>query len=285
MQASLVLLALLQAAAPQQRTVEPTFLHRYLPDLGAAARELGASGCRYTPVFGEGDAERRVARGVARFGEITVAPGAVCPPVRHDSEEQVYLVVEGDGRLRYGTQDVPIRRHDFMYLAPAAEHALTNPSSAPVRVVVMGFRIPASTPPRVPERLPIANIDDVPLQVVGNHPPSTLYRLLMGGVESTRDRIAAGQVLTSLFIMEFTPGGTNQPHHHDTEEEIYLLLEGEGDMVAGGGMDGIEGRHPARAGDAFFFRLNCTVGFYASPRAGAAKARILAVRSRYPFAR
>ena len=72
---------------------------------------------------------------------------------------------------------------------------------------------------------------------------STLYRLLMGDVDSKRDRIAAGRVLTSLFLMEIAPGGTNFPHHHQREEEIYLVLDGHGDMVAGGGIDGVEGRH------------------------------------------
>jgi uncharacterized RmlC-like cupin family protein len=101
----------------------------------------------------------------------------------------------------------------------------------------------------------------------------------MGDVESKRDRIAAGRVLTSLFLMEIAPGGTNFPHHHEREEEIYLVLAGHGDMVAGGGVDGIEGRHPAKPGDAYFFRLNCTVGYYSAP---GVKSRILAVRSWYP---
>jgi mannose-6-phosphate isomerase-like protein (cupin superfamily) len=65
-------------------------------------------------------------------------------------------------------------------------------------------------------------------------------------------------------------------------EEIYLVVDGEGEMVAGGGMDGIEGRHPAKAGDAYYFRPNCTVGFYNSNKPGA-KAHILAVRSRVPL--
>ena len=34
-----------------------------------------------------------------------------------------------------------------------------------------------------------------------------------------------------------------------------------------------------RPGDAFFFRLNCTVGYYSAP---GAKSRVLAVRSWYP---
>ena len=59
---------------------------------------------------------------------------------------------------------------------------------------------------------------------------------MMGDTRSTRDRIAAAHVLTSLYVMEFAPGGTNFPHHHETEEEIYVLLNGRGEMVAGGGM-------------------------------------------------
>ena len=39
--------------------------------------------------------------------------------------------------------------------------------------------------------------------------------------------VAAGAVVTSLFIMTITPGGTNFPHHHDREEEIYLQGGGE----------------------------------------------------------
>ena len=126
----------------------------------------------------------------------------------------------------------------------------------------------------------IANTEDVKKQLVGGHPPSTLYQLMIGDVRSTRDKIAAAHVLTSLFIMEITPGGTNQPHHHEREEEIYLLLDGQGDMVAGGGIDGGEGRHPSKPGDAYFFRLNCTVGFY---NTGSTNAHILALRSLYPF--
>ena len=35
--------------------------------------------------------------------------------------------------------------------------------------------------------------------------------------------------------MDFAPGGTNFPHHHETAEEIYLVLDGQGEMVAGAG--------------------------------------------------
>jgi hypothetical protein len=50
-------------------------------------------------------------------------------------------------------------------------------------------------------------------------------------------------------------------------------------------VDGVENLRPARAGDAYFFRLNCTVGFYSQNQPSEGKAHILAVRSLFPFPR
>jgi mannose-6-phosphate isomerase-like protein (cupin superfamily) len=264
-----------------ERAVDPTFLHRYVPDVQAKASDVTTDTCHYKPIFGEGDSVTSIVRGVARFGELTVDANGACAAVSYPAEEQVYFVLEGAGSVTYGEEKHPIRESDFMYFPPGVKHSLANSSSALARVIVMGFKIPAGTHVDPPSHLLIANADDVKQETVSGHPSSVLYRLLMGDTRSTRDRIAAGLVLTSFYIMDFEPGGTNFPHHHQSEEEIYLLLEGKGDIVAGGGIDGIEGRHPAKAGDAYFFRLNCTVGFYASPEPGA-KARILAVRSLFP---
>jgi mannose-6-phosphate isomerase-like protein (cupin superfamily) len=122
----------------------------------------------------------------------------------------------------------------------------------------------------------------VPLVPVEGHGPSSLFKLLMGTTASRRDKLAAASQMVSLFIMDFAPGGTNIPHHHQMEEEIYYILRGHGDMVAGGGADGNEGRYPAKEGDAYFIRLNATVGFYSGSQSGAHDL-VLAVRSRYPF--
>lgn len=261
------------AAWAQHSTVEPTFLRRALPEGGAPQNT-----CRVTPLFGEGDAEARVARGVVRYAvaDINEQSEPCRTPVR-EGEEQAAVVVEGSGRLDYAGQPVALKAHDFVYLPPGVERRF----SGKMRVILMGFRLPAGVEAVAPEKPQIANWDDIGLQQVGGHPPTTLYRLMMGDVNSKRDRIAAGRVLTSLYIMEFAPGGTNAPHHHDTEEEIYLLLSGKGEMVAGGGVYGTENRVKVRPGDAFFFRLNCTVGFY-SDKDPANKAVILAVRSLYP---
>ena len=269
--------------AAEERKVDPTFLHRFVPGLGEKTSDLTTPSCHYRPIFGEGDPDAAILRGIARYGEVTVDPGGATAQVSYPSEEQVYVILEGSGNVLYGAESAPVKRNDFMYLPPGVRHGLNNPSGQPLRLIVMGFRIPAGAASAPPSQLLKANIDDVGKEVVGGHPPSTLYQLLMGDTRSKRDKLAAARVLTSLFIMEFAAGGTNFPHHHETEEEIYFVLNGHGDMVAGGGMEGIEGRRPAKAGDAYFFRLNCTVGFYAGNKPGEEKARILAVRSLFPM--
>jgi mannose-6-phosphate isomerase-like protein (cupin superfamily) len=270
------LTALLMFAA----AVDPTFLHRYVSDLAEKPADISTASCHYKPIFGIGDAQAGVPRGISRFGEITIDRAGACKAISYSAEEQAYVILDGSGTLDYAGRQIPVRKHDFFYLPPGVRYSMTSATGA--RAIVMGFKLPAGTRASPPPSPLIANIDDVKWQPVSGHPDSVLYQLLMGDTKSTRDKIAAGRVLTSLFIMEFAPGGTNAPHHHETEEEIYLVLDGAGDMVAGGGMNGVEGRHPARAGDAYFFRLNCTVGFYSSPDS-TVKARILAVRSRYPF--
>jgi mannose-6-phosphate isomerase-like protein (cupin superfamily) len=261
------------AAWAQHSTVEPTFLRRALPD-----GDVPEHFCRWRPLFGEGDAEARVARGVVRYTVVDInEKNEPCRTPASPNEEQAAVVLEGSGRLDYAGQGVALKAHDFVYLPPGVERRF----SGKMRVILMGFRLPAGVEAIAPEKPLIANWDDIALQQVGNHPPTTLYRLMMGDTKSTRDRVAAGHVLTSLYIMEFAPGGTNAPHHHDTEEEIYLLLSGHGEMVAGGGVDGTENRVRVKPGDAFFFRLNCTVGFYSDTDSGN-KAVILAVRSLYP---
>ena len=273
-----ILVSLCLTAADRQ--VDPTFLHRYGPEAKEAAADLTTETCHYRPIFSSGDSP--VIRGVARFAEIDVDRGGSCKPVQYAAEEQAWVVLDGTGEVSAGTEKAPVRRHDFFYLPPKLPHNIACGSGAPCRVLVMGFKIPAGMAAGAPPKLDVANIADVKTQTVGGHPDSVLYRLLMGDTTSKRDRIAAAHVLTSLFVMEFAPGGTNFPHHHENEEEIYFVLSGKGDMVAGGGADGIEGRHPAKPGDAYFFRLNCTVGFYNSDRR---PAHILAVRSLFPRTR
>ncbi len=268
--------------ASEERKIDPTFLYRSLSTAAPVPSDVTTSTCRYKPLFGEGDSDSGILKGIVRYGEMIVDPGGQSAIVNYLEEEQIYFVSEGQGSVVYDEQEVAFEVEDFVYFSPGTDHGVKNSSDRPLRLIVMGFRVPEQGQVEGPSKLLIANAADAKKQVVAGHPPSTLYQLLMGDVNSKRDLIAAGQLVTSLFIMEFAPGGTNHPHHHPSEEEIYLVLNGRGEIVAGGGMDGIEGRHPVKAGDAYFFRLNCTVGFYAESDQTTEKARILAVRSRYP---
>jgi mannose-6-phosphate isomerase-like protein (cupin superfamily) len=263
---------------------DPTFLRRSVSAIQPRPDDLtaGATGTTYRPIFGAGDADARQLKSVARYGELTVEPQGASAIVSYPAEEQLYFILSGQGTLLYADEKVPLKPLDFLYLPVGVKHGVANSSAAPLRLLVMGFRIPRGVTVAPTPRLLLANAADVEAQQLASHGPTCLFKLLMGTTESTRDKLAAASQMVSLFIMEFSPGGTNIPHHHETEEEIYYVLAGSGDMVAGGGADGNEGRYPARAGDAYFFRLNTTVGFYSAARPGEPKDLILAVRSTFP---
>ena len=276
--------ALLLAAACASGA-DPTFLRRRVAEIASKPDDLtsGAAGASYQPIFGAGDAQASQLKGIARYGVLTVAPHAASALVGYPAEEQIYFVLAGKATLLHGDERAAIRENDFMYLPVGLKHGVANTSDAPVRLLVMGFRIPPGTQVAPPARLMLANADDAPPVTLPSHGPTTLFKLLMGTTESRRDKLAAASQMVSLFIMDFAPGGTNIPHHHEMEEEIYYILRGKGDMVAGGGADGNEGRYPARAGDAYFIRLNATVGFYGGSKDGEPHDLVLAVRSRFPF--
>jgi mannose-6-phosphate isomerase-like protein (cupin superfamily) len=260
--------------------IDPTWLHRYLPQLSYSQVDLTSSTCHYKAVFGEGDREHPKLINVARFGEATIDAGGSCREVSYEREEELYFVAEGQGTLRYADHTDPVRANDFTYIAPGVKHSIENKSEKSLRVVVMTFNIPSSISiGSPPSEAKVVNMDELKEETVEGHPQSVLYKLMAGPRTGTRDAIDQAYVMVSLFWMDFAPGGTNFPHHHEAAEEIYLVVDGEGDMVAGGGTDGVEGRHPAKPGDAYYFRPNCTVGFYNQNKPGA-KAHILAVRSR-----
>jgi len=204
-----------------------------------------------------------------------------CQTVEYPRQEELYFVRSGSGVLHYGGDSHALVQNDFTYVSPTVRHSVSNPSNQPLQLVLITLRVPAATPISQPSKLEVANLDELKEQTVGGHPKSVLYKLLIGPRTAARDRINSAYAVTDFFLMDFAPNGTNFPHHHEVAEEIYLVLDGEGQMAAGGGMDGVEGLHPAKPGDAYYFRPNCTVGFYNQNKPDA-KAHILAVRAGVP---
>ena len=287
----LLLLALAQGLRAQEHPIDPTWLHRYVPALAEAKADLSSPTCHYRPIFGEGDKDNRSLETVARFGEVTLDPHGSCQSAVYDRQEEIYFVTEGTGLLHYILRELApekdqahtLRKHDFTYLPPGVKHSISNPSDQPLRVLVMGFKIPLSIAIGAPMPHPkVANLEDADERTVSGHPDSVLYKLLIGLRSGKRDLIDQAYVMDSFFWMDFAPGGTNWPHHHPAAEEIYLVIDGQGEMVAGSGTDGVAGHYPAKAGDAYYFRPNCTVGFYNQNNPDA-KAYILAVRARVPL--
>lgn len=277
-----LLLFLTPTLLAQDRTVEPSWLHRGLSAARERATDFTTASCHYTPLFGQGDSEFRYPLSVVRFGEITVDPAGECHPVAYPLQEEIFFVRGGNGLLHFGNQTHPLAANDFTYIPPVASHSISNNSAQSLHIILTTVKIPASIALSAPPKLEVANLNELKQQTVGGHPSSVLYQLMIGPHNRSRDRINAAYNIVDFFLMDFAPAGTNFPHHHEIAEEIYLVLDGEGQMAAGSGADGIQGLYPARSGDAYYFRPNCTVGFY-NRNAPDAKAHILAVRVYVPM--
>ncbi len=277
-----MLFAFVSSPSDQERQVEPTWLYRQGPDLPQHQIDFSTSSCHYAVIFGEGDTEGRYPKSIRRFGELTVDAHGTCQPVEYPREEELFFVLQGNGIIQYGDESHSLAQNDFTYVPPTVRHSFSNSSDEPLRLVLTTVRIPQEKTLSAPAKLQVANLSEIHEQTVEGHPTSVQYKLMIGPHTAKRDRINAAYNVADFFLMDFAPAGTNFPHHHEVAEEIYLVLDGEGQMAAGGGMDGIEGLHHAVAGDAYYFRQNCTVGFY-NQKTSTAKAHILAVRVYVPL--
>jgi mannose-6-phosphate isomerase-like protein (cupin superfamily) len=257
---------------------EPTFLRRSVADIAEQSIDLSTATAHYKPIFGVGDPNVQNVTGVLRFGELTVAPGGSSKTVSDKNAEGVFFILAGSGTLRYGQEKAPLKQNDFVYLPVGIEHGISNQSQEPLRLLVMAFQIPEGVEVPATPKLMMTSADDVRLQVLPSHGPTTQFKLLMGTTQSKRDKLAVAQQINSLFLMDFAPGGTNIPHRHAKEEEIYYILCGYGDMVAGADTAKKEMRYPSKQGDAFYFKRNTLIGFYSGGKEGEDHAQILAVR-------
>jgi len=269
---------LMSIAVANALAAEPAFLRRSVADIAEQSTDLSTATAHYKPIFGTGDPNAQNVKGVLRFGELTVAPGGNSKIVSDKEAEGVFFILAGSGTLHYGQEKASLKPNDFVYLSVGVEHGVSNQSQEPLRLLVMTFEIPEGVEVPATPKLMMASADDVRLQVLPSHGPTTQFKLLMGTTQSKRDKLAVAQQINSFFLMDFAPGGTNIPHRHAKEEEIYYVLRGHGDMVAGSDAAKKEMRHPTKQGDAFYFTRNTLIGFYSGAKKGEDHAQILAVR-------
>jgi mannose-6-phosphate isomerase-like protein (cupin superfamily) len=274
-----VLTFLILAASINARS---QYLKRTLSSIKETNMELSTKSAHYIPVFGAGDDSSSLIKGLVRFGNLNLDPFGGSESVNYADEEHVIYVLEGTAILKYAMMEVPVSRNDFIYIPAGTRFSLSNPREIKLSVLVMGFRIMTGNTVKPSAGMMIASADEVSFQILGSHGPTTKFQLLMGTTESTRDKLAASCQVNSLFVMDFAAGGTNIPHRHDDEEEIYFILRGKGDIVAGETRDGKEFRHPSGEGDVYFFSPKTLIGFYSGNTECEEHARILAVRFKYP---
>ncbi len=202
----LLLLVLASELAAQDRQVDPTWLRRYVPQVGEARVDFTSATCHYKPIFGEADTENRIMRSVARFGEVTLDAQGKCQAVLYDHQEEIYFILGGKAVLHYGDQTYAMRANDFTYLAPGVKHSIENASQQSLRVLVMGFKIPPSIAICAPPEPKIVNMDDMKEETVEGHPTSVLYKLLVGPRTGTRDAIDQAYVVISSVLDGFRAG-------------------------------------------------------------------------------
>src|SRR5215467_1855983 len=197
---AMMLLMIQTSLLAQNRTVEPTWLHRNVSTLREHQTDLSSSSCHYTAIFGEGDAESRFPLSIARFGKLTVDPHGTCKEVVYPRQEELYFVQEGRGALHYGEESRALASNDFTYLAPAVRHSISNPSNEALRLVITTVRIPSETSMAQPGKLLVANLEELQEQTVTGHPNSVLYKLMIG--PRPDDRISIGYTVIDFFMMD-----------------------------------------------------------------------------------
>ena len=81
--------------------------------------------------------------GARKLGyNLTVLPPgkAQCPFHNHHGEEEVFLILEGEGELRFGSERYPIRRHDVIACptgGPEVAHQIINTGSTTMRYLAL----------------------------------------------------------------------------------------------------------------------------------------------------
>lgn len=113
---------------------------------------------------------------------LTVLPPgkAQCPFHSHHGEEEMFLILEGEGELRFGEERHPIRKHDVIACPPGGAevaHQIINTGTEMMRYLAVSTRVPLDSC-EYPDSGKISI-------VAGNGNSTTLWKMFRG--ETTVD--------------------------------------------------------------------------------------------------
>jgi uncharacterized cupin superfamily protein len=231
----------------------------HFDDAPVFERELGHLRGRWT---GLGEAAGSVNVGVRRIQ--IPAGGWSTPAHEHGREEEIFYILSGRGISWHRRRTAEVRAGDCI-VYPAAAGAHTLHAVEPVDLLAFGPRVwdesvgfprlgLSLVGNRAVESLPYM-VDRMPIQFVreaelgppelpdepGPRPETIVnlddvepVRVERGRVARTRRRLsrAAGSETTGLQHVVVEPGRESGPQHcHSVEEEIFVILDGEGVLV------------------------------------------------------
>ena len=78
--------------------------------------------------------------GLLFFHDDILPPGASIGLHRHEGNEEVYFLVEGNATLFYDEDRLPMRAGDISLVSDGHSHGIENTSDAPIRLIVVGLR-------------------------------------------------------------------------------------------------------------------------------------------------
>ena len=94
---------------------------------------------RYTS--SRGSISPRIGAGKLGYNLTVLPPGKVqCPFHCHHGEEEMFLILEGEGELRFGDQRYPIRKHDVIACptgGPEVAHQIINTGETTMRYLAL----------------------------------------------------------------------------------------------------------------------------------------------------
>ena len=99
----------------------------------------------------------------------------------------------------------------------------------------------------------VVNIGEVEKKVLSSHGETTKYQLIFGRGSNYPD---ITRKFTSIWVMTVEPGGTNQPHSHEDEEQVYLIKSGKGTISVG------DEKRRVKEGDVIYLPPKITHAFY-----------------------
>ena len=69
------------------------------------------------------------------FAEATVAPGSATLLHRHRTTEEIYYIVQGEGKMTLGDETLHVSAGDTICIAPGTPHCIANTGTDALRIL------------------------------------------------------------------------------------------------------------------------------------------------------